>query len=55
MAKSKGYQRFYDRLNFFRIDKEVVDNFYENKETLAGADKIFIGVNHVSYPLLNIR
>lgn len=51
---SKGYQRFKNRLNYFRIDKEVVDVIYSQKELIAGNDKIFNGVDE-HFPLLNVR
>ena len=53
--KSKGYQRFYSRLDYFRLDREVVDILVKNKEMLAGVDKIFLGVTASGHPLLNAR
>lgn len=53
--KSKGYQRFYTRLDYFRLDREVADIFVKNKELLAGDDKIFMGVTATGHPLLNSR
>lgn len=53
--KSKGYQRFYTRLDYFRLDREVVDILVKNKEMLAGVDKIFLGVTASGHPLLNAR
>ena len=53
--KSKGYQRFYTRLDYFRLDREVADIFVKNKELLAGEDKIFSGVTATGHPLLNAR
>lgn len=52
---SKGYKRFTDRLNYFRIDKEVVNVLYSQREHLADDEKILIGVNEADYPLLNVR
>jgi len=52
---SKGYKRFTDRLNYFRIDKEVVNIVYQQKESLSGDAKIFKGITIESYPLLNVR
>lgn len=52
---SKGYQRFINRLNFFRIDKEVCEIVLKNKDELAGDKKIFKGVSEKDYPLLNVR
>lgn len=52
---SKGFKRFTDRLNYFRIDKEVVNVLYSHRENLADHDKIFLGVNEADYPLLNVR
>ena len=53
--KSKGYQRFYTRLDYFRLDREVVDILVKNKELLAGEDKIFLGVTTSGHPLLSVR
>lgn len=53
--KSKGYQRFYTRLDYFRLDREVADIFVKNKELLAGDEKIFMGVTATGHPLLNSR
>lgn len=53
--KSKGYQRFYTRLDYFRLDREVADIFVKNKELLAGESKIFKGVTATGQPLLNSR
>lgn len=52
---SKGYQRFYTRMDYFQLDREVADIFVKNKELLAGADKIFTGLPNSGYPLLNAR
>lgn len=53
--KSKGYQRFYTRLDYFRLDREVADIFVKNKELLAGEGKIFKGVTYSGHPLLSVR
>lgn len=53
--KSKGYQRFYTRLDYFRLDREVADIFVKNKELLAGEDKIFTGITVSGHPLLSAR
>lgn len=52
---SKGYKRFYDRMNYFRIDKEIINIVCLNSELLAGEEKIFHGVNKTDYPLLFVR
>ena len=53
--KSKGYQRCYTRLDYFRLDREVADIFVKNKELLAGSDRIFVGVTASGHPLLSVR
>lgn len=53
--KSKGYQRFYTRLDYFRLDREVADIFVKNKELLAGEGKIFKGITYSGHPLLYAR
>lgn len=39
--KSKGYLRFYNRLQYFLADNEMINILLENKELLAGDDAIF--------------
>ena len=53
--RSKGYQRFYTRVDYFRLDREVADIFVKNKELIAGDEKIFNGVTPSGHPLLNSR
>lgn len=53
--KSKGYQRFYTRLIYFRQDMEVVDVLFMNKEKLKHPAKIFRLVDPIKHPLLNGR
>lgn len=50
--KSKGFKRFEDRLRYFRMDVEVADAVFKNKELLKGDDKIFKNINNNEHPLL---
>lgn len=53
--KSKGYQRFSDRLNHFLIDCEMVDILVIDQDLLAGTEKIFANVTNATHPKLNHR
>lgn len=52
---SKGYRRFKDRLEYFRMDNEVADIIVQNKELLKGVNTIFKRVKAEKHPLLYNR
>lgn len=53
--KSKGYKKFENRMNFFRIDVELVDVLFKNKESIKDSIHIFKNVDKENHPLLVAR
>ena len=51
--KSKGYLRFYNRIQYFQADLELIDILLNNKERLAHTNSIFIGINPQKHYTLN--
>ena len=56
MAKSKGYQRFYDRLDAFLTDCETAEAFFINREEIKGKGSyIFDNISKPAFSKLTNR
>lgn len=56
MLKSKGYQRFYDRLDAFLTDCETAEAFFLNREEIKGSGSyIFENISKPDFPKLTNR
>ena len=56
MTKSKGYQRFYDRLDAFLTDCETAEAFYLNREEIKGKGSyIFDNISKPAFAKLTNR
>lgn len=51
--KSKGYLRFYNRIQYFQADMELIDILLQNKERLSGENSIFNGIDTVKHITLS--
>jgi hypothetical protein len=49
--KSKGYLRFYNRLQYFLADNELIDILMKNKEEIAGEAFIFKEMTSECHPI----
>lgn len=56
MAKSKGFQRFYDRLDAFLTDCETAEAFFINREEIKGKSSyIFDNISKPAFVKLTNR
>lgn len=52
IMKSKGYQRFKNRIQYFTVDKELIDVIRLNQEVIAGDTYIFNRASTTAHPQL---